>query len=94
MEAKLILINLAKVLLLTILTLIIINLMGFLFDLYLTYKNDKAINSFEYDKFSFFLNGNQTHNQISKKYIIFNLVILLIYFVYIFKDYKSIVNKS
>lgn len=92
MEAKLILINLAKVLLVTILTLLIINLIGFLFDLYLIYKNDKAIKSFEYGNFSFFLNGNQTHNQISKKYFIFNIIILLGYFVYIFKDYKSIVK--
>jgi hypothetical protein len=89
MEAKIILINVAKVLLFTLVTLLIINLIGFIYDLYLVYKNGQSIQSFEYRKFSFFVNGNQTYNQFSKKHLVLNVIIFIGYFIYLFKDYKS-----
>ena len=93
MEAKIFFINLAKVLLLTMVTLLIINLIGFLLDIYLIYKNDQTIKSFEYKNFSFFLNGNQTYDQFSKKYLIFNIIILVGFFIYVFKGCKYIISK-
>lgn len=89
MESNFFLNSLIKALLLTITTLLIMNLIGFIFDLLTIYKNNQLIYSFEYNDFKFFLNGNQTYNQFAKKYIILNMLIFFGYFLYQFKHYKN-----
>ena len=89
MESRFFLNNFLKALLLTIVTLLAINLTGFIFDLCTIYSNNQIIHSFEYNDFEFFLNGEQTYNQFAKKYIILNILIFLGYFIHQCKHYKD-----
>ena len=72
-----------KALLYTLLVLIVINIIGFIFYII---NLDESIKSFNYDDFRFFINGNETYNQFKLDYLLFNLIIFLSITIYFFKD--------
>lgn len=85
METKIVLIKLLKIICLTCLVIFVINVLGVLIEYFKIIINGDTINSFEYRNFRFFINGNESYNQFSKKYLLFNLGILMVISIISFK---------
>ncbi|VFB04339.1 Uncharacterised protein [Chryseobacterium taihuense] len=86
MDSKILIINLFKVIIFTLITIVIVNLIGFIFEIFQILNDDKPLESFEYSNFKFYLNGKETYNQFEKKYFLINILIFLIYFYLLFKE--------
>lgn len=67
----------------TLIVLLIINVVGFIF--YVINLNE-SINSFSYDNFQFYINGKETYNQFKLDYLLFNIILFLGITFYFFKN--------